>query len=132
MKKGIIVAVIGILIFFYQGVSGGAGKGQERPSQKYEGNKSMMESGQMDKERERERYEEKERERYEKGMDDKEGDRDRERYEKEERERLEKEKGEGMGDIKGEEGRAKAREKATDKGQGEKKGRPWWKFWGNE
>jgi hypothetical protein len=39
---------------------------------------------------------------------------------------------ESKGDIKGEEGRAKAFEKATDKGKGEKKGRPGWNFWGRD
>jgi hypothetical protein len=62
---------------------------------------------------------------------------DRKKYEEMMRERRNKSKevkreDESKGDIKGEEGRAKAFEKATDKGKGEKKGRPWWNFWGKD
>ncbi len=39
---------------------------------------------------------------------------------------------ERYGHIKGEEGRAIAREKASDKGKEKKKGRPWWNFWGKD
>jgi hypothetical protein len=31
--------------------------------------------------------------------------------------------------MKGEEGRDRAQENASDKGKGAKQGRPWWRFW---
>ena len=58
---------------------------------------------------------------------------DRKKYEEMMRERRKKSKEvKREGESKGEEGRAKAFEKATDKGKGEKKGRPWWNFWGRD
>lgn len=98
----------------------GIGKGQEKESHKYEESEKKMKE---------EKYHEKKEKRKKKSKDkghdsDKDGDNDKD--DDSDRDRH------GKGDNRGDEGRKRAAEKATDRGQGEKKGRPWWQFFGKD